>query len=354
MESDEMLREPDFMDGVDHDEREPAGKAAKSARAVVRYEAPPSEVAPWQPSALALLSDQEFELRLAMAAKERDRIAQIQRAVMKDGVDYGVVPGTQKPTLLKPGAEILNRLAGLAPDFEVVREHGDGVTGPAIRYQIKCRLLRSDGHVVGTGDGAANSWERKYRYRNAERTCPSCNRNTIIKGRQEYGGGWVCFRKKGGCGEKYEDGDTRIVGQADQMENPDPHDLDNTLLKMAEKRAMVAATLIAHAGSGIFSQDLEDAPPPEPERPVRPAAARQEPARGTGNGGAQPLLNRGQKTLVEARAKKRAREIGIQEEDGWRTLLSDVLRGGGTASLDDVELRDLDALLEALDVCERG
>lgn len=35
--------------------------------------------------------------------------------------------------------------------------------------------------------------------------CPTCGANAIIKGKEEYGGGWLCFKKKGGCGDKFTD-----------------------------------------------------------------------------------------------------------------------------------------------------
>src|ERR1035437_8882720 len=33
--------------------------------------------------------------------------------------------------------------------------------------------------------------------------CPNCGKDTIIKGREEYGGGWLCYKKNGGCGAKF-------------------------------------------------------------------------------------------------------------------------------------------------------
>ena len=33
--------------------------------------------------------------------------------------------------------------------------------------------------------------------------CPVCGKDAIIQGKPEYGGGWVCFSKKGGCGAKF-------------------------------------------------------------------------------------------------------------------------------------------------------
>jgi len=37
-------------------------------------------------------------------------------------------------------------------------------------------------------------------------TCPECGQAAIIKGKAEYGGGYLCWKKKGGCGAKFPDG----------------------------------------------------------------------------------------------------------------------------------------------------
>jgi hypothetical protein len=113
--------------------------------------------------------------------------------------------------------------------------------------------------LVASADGSCNSWEKKYRYRQAERVCPDCKKATIIKGKTEYGGGWVCFTKKGGCGSRFDDGAQVIEGQqTGQTLNPDVAEQVNTILKMAQKRALIAATLIATGASDYFTQDMED------------------------------------------------------------------------------------------------
>lgn len=183
--------------------------------------------------------------------------------VLKTGHHYGVVPGTDKPTLLKPGAETLCSLFGLAPTFNSLERILD-VTGaehegePFIYFQYCCALW--SGNIrIAEGIGSCNSWEKKYRYRNADLKCPACGKTTIIKGKAEYGGGWVCFTKKGGCGAKFADTAPAIVDQPrGQVKNPDISDIINTLDKMAQKRALVAATLIATNASDYFTQDLED------------------------------------------------------------------------------------------------
>lgn len=40
----------------------------------------------------------------------------------------------------------------------------------------------------------------------ATKACPECGKsNAVIKGKEEYGGGWVCFKKKGGCGYSWQE-----------------------------------------------------------------------------------------------------------------------------------------------------
>jgi len=183
--------------------------------------------------------------------------------IMKPTVDFGVIPGSSKPTLLKAGAEKATSFFGLSPHFKDAgivedwtgEQHGGE---PFFYYRRTCELWRGN-MIVASVDGSCNSWEKKYRYRSSERVCPMCGKATIIKGKEEWGGGWLCYAKKGGCGAKFRDNDTSITEQATgQVKNPDVADIVNTILKMADKRALVAATLIATGLSEYFTQDIED------------------------------------------------------------------------------------------------
>jgi hypothetical protein len=197
------------------------------------------------------------------AIQRRNAIVQFVKQIMVPDTDYGVIPGTKKQVLLKPGAERLCSFFGFSPEFVTIEEVNDW-TGerhngePFFYVKYKCRLTRN-GKVIGDGEGSCNSWENKYRYRTTERVCPSCEKPTIIKGREEYGGGWVCFKKKGGCGTKFPDGDTSIESQqVGKTPNPDVADTVNTIQKMGQKRALIAAVLIGVNASEFFTQDLED------------------------------------------------------------------------------------------------
>ena len=203
-------------------------------------------------------------MAIQQASQRRDMLVQFVAGMMRKDTDFGVVPGTgdkAKPTLLKPGAEKLVTFFGLAPVFvaeRVTEDFGDDGHEPLFFYRYRCELYRN-GVMMGTGIGSCNSRESKYRYRNGERTCPNCGKATIIKGKAEYGGGWICFAKKGGCGAKFAENDPAIAGQAvGKVPNPDVADLVNTIDKMAQKRALIAAVLIAVNASEFFTQDVED------------------------------------------------------------------------------------------------
>lgn len=178
---------------------------------------------------------------------------------MQEGVDYGVIPGANKPSLYKPGAEKLNVLFQLDVQIRNEKEWGPGdhltVTSHATVFHAPT------GKRLGYGEGLCTTRERKYAKRRGERLCPVCHQPAIIKGKEEYGGGWVCFKKKDGCGEKFDDADPRITGQqVGDVDNPDLPDLWNTVIKMGEKRARVDAILAVTGASALFTQDIEDSP----------------------------------------------------------------------------------------------
>lgn len=137
-------------------------------------------------------------------------IQAVNNAVMEEGKHYGVVPGAKKPSLFKPGAEKLALTFRLDPQYEITDKamvHPDPDVKDDkgfVMYEIRCTLYSIvTGVRIGSGAGACNSKENKYR------TVPAMN-------------------------------------------------LQNTILKMAKKRALVDATLTATAASDVFTQDLED------------------------------------------------------------------------------------------------
>jgi hypothetical protein len=201
--------------------------------------------------------------------------------IMKQGEHYDKPKGMEnnpnaKMVLLKSGAEFLISNMGMSTallDAETpICDYDGSLTGgvPLIKYRKTCKVFRiypvarpsgmEFAHLlIAEADGLCSSREVKYRYRDAVRRCPTCAVEAIIKGKEEYGGGWICYGKKGGCGDKFKDDDGRITDQKiGRVENPDIGDLENTILKMAGKRALVAGVLIATGCSDLFTQDIEE------------------------------------------------------------------------------------------------
>lgn len=177
--------------------------------------------------------------------------------VLKPNSDYGIIPGTDKPSLLKPGAEKITKMFRLVPLFEVTEKV---FPNGHLRIDVKATLLKEGGEIkLGEGLGSCTTLESKFRFRNASRVCPECKKETIIKGKKEYGGGWLCFKKKGGCGKLFTDDDPLITSQVvGKVENENIADVYNTVLKMAKKRAFVDATLTVSGVSDLFTQDIEE------------------------------------------------------------------------------------------------
>lgn len=185
-------------------------------------------------------------------------IQEIMDKVMKEGTHYGAsFPGDEKKNLLKPGAEVLGVTFQLYPEFDVEEQVFDAWHR---NFKIKCTVKhQGTGAVVAHGVGSCSTLESKYRYRKQARKCPKCQKESIIKGSEKYGGGWVCWKKKGGCDAKFKDADKSITDQEEgRVENQDPADLWNTCQKIGKKRAYVDAMITATGCSDMFTQDLED------------------------------------------------------------------------------------------------
>ncbi|MES2973416.1 MAG: hypothetical protein V4757_07395 [Pseudomonadota bacterium] len=163
-------------------------------------------------------------------------VQEVLRTVMKPDVHYGVIPGTDKPTLYKSGAEVLCMVFRIAQSYEVT----DMSTADVVRYRSVCTgSHQMSGMVLGAGMGEASSGEEKYKWRKAYQPEYDATPENLRRKKQGYNK------------QKREHYDVFQV-------RTEPADLANTILKMANKRAMLAMVLNVTAASDCFTQDLED------------------------------------------------------------------------------------------------
>lgn len=153
----------------------------------------------------------EIEQSPAKLKEMISKMNDIYRNVMTKDTHYGTIPGTNKPTLYKSGAEVLCLTFNLGSRMIIVQQIED-IDKPYFDYTLKCVLYsRKFGGEVGEGYGSCNTEETRY---------------AVRKGRKS---------------------------SRDEL-----FTLKNTILKMAEKRAFVNAVLRVTNASAIFTQDIED------------------------------------------------------------------------------------------------
>lgn len=122
-------------------------------------------------------------------------------------IDFGVIPGTKQPTLLKAGAEKVIMAYGLLQHYSIEDKYQnfDG-EAPIMFYLVKCELVKiapnGKEYVFTTGYGSANTREKR-------------------NGRN------------------------------------DAYNAANSTIKMAQKRALTAAALSISGLSSAFTQDME-------------------------------------------------------------------------------------------------
>lgn len=125
---------------------------------------------------------------------------------LKRDTDFGVIPGTKKPSLYKAGAEKIATQYGLCQRFSIESKIENLDKPTLFYYLVRCDLVKLiDGqeYIITSAFGSANTNEKR-------------------------------------CG----------LGS--------PWDAANGTVKMAQKRALVGAVIALCSGSGMFAQDMED------------------------------------------------------------------------------------------------
>lgn len=143
------------------------------------------------------IGEDNVELISSKLQKLND-IANIIKQELVSGVDYMNIPGTNKPSLLKSGAQKIGLLYGLVPEYNLIIAEANEKN---FKYGFKCELKTFEGKKVSEGYGLASSYEIGFQRAKAS---------------------------------------------------------ENTILKMAEKRAYVDAIVAIGNLSKVFTQDMEE------------------------------------------------------------------------------------------------
>jgi hypothetical protein len=180
-----------------------------------------------------------------------DQVRRCTEAVLREGTDYGVIPGTSgEKTLWRPGAQKLLQWFGLGYTCERVEvEHDDDGRKHGITYKCTVGRRLPDGtiDIKATCEGTADYDESKF-YQTA---------GEVQRKAEDRERAWA---------EK----DKRPPRPTKWQGLPEYRADWNALMKRAQKRAIVGAVVDATAAGGIFTDREEDdspAPPPEDDGP---------------------------------------------------------------------------------------
>lgn len=126
--------------------------------------------------------------------------------LLKRDIDFGVIPGTQRPSLFKSGAEAIAMGYGLLQHYELVSKVEDFGDSPFCMYTVRCdlcKIVNGQEYIFSSAYGSANTREKR-------------------NGRN------------------------------------DAYNAANSTLKMAQKRALTSAAIAVSGLSSAFTMDIED------------------------------------------------------------------------------------------------
>ena len=83
------------------------------------------------------------------------------KANLREGIDYGQIPGVKNNVLFKSGAAKIINFLRLRPEIQLLHTVFDPET-KAISYTVKVTLVSADGEPITEALGGANSLETKF------------------------------------------------------------------------------------------------------------------------------------------------------------------------------------------------
>ena len=238
----------------------------------------------------AIVVHHQQQIEDLKAALEIVRV--LRRDVLVDGVDFGIIPGTPKPSLYKPGAEKIARGLRIRPVLTTLKEIID-FEREFIMYRYQVDMIEIDtGKTISSAIGSANSYEEKYRWRwvtQYEAKALDYDIDNLVKKvafasepsyyllkpdkwkidhrrpveywqtlLDAYEAGTAELEERTGQYGPYK----QVIIKDIQYRVPNPQVFDqlNTIDKMSQKRGFVSSVLQAANVSDFFTQDLEDLP----------------------------------------------------------------------------------------------
>lgn len=167
---------------------------------------------------------------------KRTMLLQFVKNQMREGVDYGAIPGTDGKTLLKPGAEKICGLLGFKPQFRIdtdltMTDFDRGV----FLYAFRCIILTRKGEPLIEVTASANSNEPKFKRRISVPEWKATDEQKT----------WPYVTREGSKGPY------KLYQQED--ENAAWQNVDN-LMAIAQKRAFIRAVTIVACVSELFDK----------------------------------------------------------------------------------------------------
>ena len=255
--------------------------------------------------ALATRGSMEIALTTKELTAVVNKVKHVIKEVMVKDVHFGTIPGTPKPTLYQSGAQLLALTFHFDNQITILDKTRNE---DEVRYVVQTDIYhQGSGIRLGSGVGACSSNEEKYMWRKPvcdlewDEFPPDLKRQVWKKGFKDH-----------------KTGQMKPAYKLKQIRT-NPADVENTILKMASKRSLIAAIITCTGSSDILTQDLEDLPPeyidedeggqagPGKEESVRPGKkAESKPTEGKPAGektSGPPPADSGDKKASEAQVK---------------------------------------------------
>lgn len=179
---------------------------------------------------LAVTTIEEIRQNMIPVAAVKEMIAwvdTVRAEIMKPNVHFGIIPGTDKPSLYQSGAELLCLGFQLEQDADIVDETHN--PDQSWEYQVRIETKGDKGEKVIAFETKKAKGYHRYVVKCVTRT------RSGIK---------IC----------------ETLGECDSMERGREFAPGHTILMMAQKRATIYGARKATASSDRFTSDLEDFP----------------------------------------------------------------------------------------------